>query len=69
MIVFSDGKVKAWDVVAPGQSGFISPQGKPSPHYQDQLSLYEQFEKKPLWLTTEELTPHIESSEQVEIEK
>ncbi|EPC5052391.1 MULTISPECIES: penicillin acylase family protein [Providencia] len=69
LIVFSDGKVKAWDVVAPGQSGFISPQGKPSPHYQDQLPLYEQFEKKPLWLTTEELTPHIESSEQVEIEK
>ena len=41
----------------------VSPQGKRSPHYQDQLSLYNQFGKKPLWLDKQELAPHIESTE------
>nr|AUO79648.1 penicillin G acylase [Providencia rettgeri] len=69
LIVFTEKGVNAWDVVAPGQSGFISPQGKPSPHYQDQLSLYQQFGKKPLWLDSEELTPHVESTETLIIER
>ncbi|EJD6539738.1 penicillin acylase family protein [Providencia rettgeri] len=63
LVVFTENGVQAWDVVAPGQSGFISPQGKRSPHYQDQLSLYNQFGKKPLWLDKQELAPHIESTE------
>ncbi|WP_166267198.1 penicillin G acylase [Providencia sp. M-27] len=69
LIVFTEEGVSAWDVVAPGQSGFISPQGKPSPHYQDQLSLYQQFGKKPLWLNNEELAPYIESTETLIIER
>ncbi|EPP7628996.1 penicillin acylase family protein [Providencia rettgeri] len=69
LIVFTEKGVSAWDIVAPGQSGFISPQGKPSPHYQDQLSLYQQFGKKPLWLDNEELAPHIESTETLMIER
>lgn len=69
LIVFTDDSVKAWDIVAPGQSGFISPQGEPSPHYQDQLELYKKFDKKPLWLSQAELAPQIKSSEIIEIEK
>lgn len=68
LVVFTDNNVEAWDVVAPGQSGFISPQGKPSAHYQDQLSLYAKFGKKPLWLDKNELAPHIESTEIITIQ-
>ncbi|SDV50702.1 penicillin acylase family protein [Chitinasiproducens palmae] len=41
--------VAAYDVVAPGQSGFVAPDGTPSPHYADQLALYTQYGRKPLW--------------------
>ncbi|MGL4724283.1 MAG: penicillin acylase family protein [Scandinavium sp.] len=67
MIVFSPeekpGSVLAWDVVAPGQSGFIAPDGTPAKHYNDQLSLYQTFGRKPLWLNAEEVKQHSESEE------
>lgn len=47
MVVFKDGKASFCAVTPPGQSGFISPAGEPSPHYADQLSLYENFECRP----------------------
>jgi len=40
--------IEAWDSVASGQSGFISPAGKPSKHHRDQLSQYQAFGKKKL---------------------
>lgn len=43
-VTFRDGSVEFCAVAPPGQSGFISPDGEASPHYQDQLSLYENFE-------------------------
>ncbi|WP_321795942.1 penicillin acylase family protein [Caballeronia sp. J97] len=53
LIVFGSaaarGKVQAFDVVAPGQSGFVAPDGTRSPHYDDQLALYTGFGRKPLW--------------------
>lgn len=53
LIVFGSttarGQVEAFDVVAPGESGFIAPDGTRSPHYDDQLSLYTGFGRKPLW--------------------
>ena len=44
MIRFADGKVSFCAVTPPGQSGFIAPDGAKSPHYADQLALYEEFE-------------------------
>ena len=44
MIRFADGKVSFCAVTPPGQSGFIAPDGAKSPHYADQLALYEDFE-------------------------
>lgn len=42
MIVFGaqGEEVQAWDVVAPGQSGFVAPDGTPAKHYRDQLEMY-----------------------------
>ncbi|ADO50023.1 penicillin G acylase [[Enterobacter] lignolyticus] len=67
MIVFSPAGQKtpvlAWDVVAPGQSGFVAPNGTVDKHYDDQLKMYETFGRKPLWLTPQEVNAHKESQE------
>lgn len=47
MVVFKDGQASFCAVTPPGQSGFINPKGEASPHYEDQLSLYENFECRP----------------------
>lgn len=50
-IVFGPkGKVSYCDVTTPGQSGFIRPDGTPSPHVRDQLALYGSFGCKEQWL-------------------
>jgi penicillin amidase len=35
-------------VVPPGTSAFVKPDGKRSPHYEDQLEMFDKFEYKPL---------------------
>jgi penicillin amidase len=69
LIVFGSaaaaGKTQAWDVVAPGQSGFVAPDGTRSPHYSDQLTLYTGFGRKPLRLEAGEVARHTRSEERV----
>jgi penicillin amidase len=50
------------DVAPPGQSGFISPTGTKSPHYQDQLDLYKNFGCKPQWTVSSDVDKNIEST-------
>ena len=73
MIVFSPSASKspvlAWDVVAPGQSGFIAPDGKADKHYDDQLKMYETFGRKSLWLTPQEVDEHKESQEVLQVKR
>ena len=73
MIVFSPSASKspvlAWDVVAPGQSGFIAPDGKADKHYDDQLKMYETFGRKSLWLTPQEVDAHKESQEVLQVKR
>lgn len=56
-----DGKITGFDAVAPGQSGFISIDGTKSPHYNDQLELYENFEFKKMYFNKAELLKNKES--------
>ena len=44
MVRFADGRVSFCAVTPPGQSGFIAPDGTKSPHYDDQLAIYESFD-------------------------
>ncbi|MCP3023141.1 penicillin acylase family protein [Cupriavidus basilensis] len=71
LIVFGSaaaaGKTQAWDVVAPGQSGFVAPDGTRSPHYSDQLALYTGFGRKPLRLEAGEVARHTRSEERVTV--
>jgi len=58
MVVFDAAGASGWDAVAPGQSGFVDPSGKPSPHYRDQLELYRSYGKKPMHFTEHEVLTH-----------
>lgn len=41
-------RVRGWNAVPPGQSGFISAAGQPSPHFADQIGLFDAFRLKPM---------------------
>ena len=55
MTVFDANGVRAVDVVAPGQSGFIAPNGEAAPHARDQFDLYVNFRHKPVWFSDAEV--------------
>lgn len=61
------GKVRAWDVVAPGESGFVAPDGTRSPHYSDQLELYTGFGHKALWLDDSDVAKHTRQVERLDV--
>lgn len=63
------GKVTAYDVVAPGQSGFVAPDGTPSPHYADQVEMYTTFGRKPLWHDNADVNRAAKSVERLKIER
>lgn len=48
LVVLNPQGVAGGDVCPPGESGFVSPNGIPSSHYQDQMGLYEDFQYKPM---------------------
>ena len=54
-IIFLEDKVEFCDAMPPGQSGFIDRHGKKSPHYDDQLALYQNFGCKPVSSTIDDI--------------
>ena len=52
-ILGPDG-VELHDVMPPGQSGFVAPDGTPSPHRDDQRALYGAYGRKRQWITRAE---------------
>jgi penicillin amidase len=63
MTVFDGKGVRAVDVVAPGQSGFVAPDGTPSVHTRDQFDLYNRFGNKRVWFTDAEVRANATSVE------
>jgi len=61
-VTFStDGKAAICTVAPPGQSGFIAPSGEKSPHYQDQMELYQSFGYKQKFLDSAQEDAQFES--------
>ncbi|KQN42271.1 penicillin amidase [Pseudomonas sp. Leaf48] len=58
LTVFAMDGVQGFEVVAPGQSGFIAPDGTRSRHFDDQLALYGDLKNKRTWLTEEDIKAH-----------
>ena len=50
-----NGSFRAYDVLPPGQSGFVAPDGTLSPHALDQMEMYSKYELKTIPFTTEEI--------------
>ena len=55
VVVMTDKGISSKDVVAPGQSGFIAPDGTEHKHFNDQMTLYENFRYKNLPFTEREV--------------
>jgi len=55
LFVATKSGFQAWDVNPSGQSAFINQQGIPSPHVKDQLPMFENFQKKPIYWSESEL--------------
>lgn len=61
-VVLRPGAVEMCSVAAPGQSGFVDPQGRRAKHYGDQLALFQNFGCKPERLTRAQLDADLEST-------
>jgi len=61
MVVLKPWGIEGVDVCPPGQSGFIAPDGTKSPHYSDQMNLYENFEAKPMLFYYHDVLGNMES--------
>ncbi len=62
MTVFRDEEFPVgYEIVAPGQSGYLSPQGEASPHYEDQFEMFRTHGKKSTWLSTADIDANLES--------
>ena len=62
-IIFDHGEVSYCDVIPPGESGFIAPDGRRSPHHDDQLALYRDFTCKQGWIKPADIDRHTVSTE------
>lgn len=61
-IVFDAKGVEFCDAVAPGQSGFMDRSGVRSPHYDDQLTLYKDFQCKTMDVEHADIRRHAKES-------
>ncbi|MEM7280405.1 MAG: penicillin acylase family protein [Pseudomonadota bacterium] len=55
MVVLREDNIVAYDVTPPGQSGFVASDGTKSPHFDDQLEMYNTFNRKRIWFYPNEV--------------
>jgi penicillin G amidase len=60
---YEPGEITGCEAAPPGQSGFVAPDGTKSPHYADQMTLYDNFECKRTWFYPRELDARTVDSE------
>jgi len=58
-ILKSEGSI-GYEIVPPGQSGFINPKGVKAKHFDDQYLMYLNLEKKRTWLYKKDVDAHAE---------
>jgi penicillin amidase len=62
------GDVSGVNINPPGQSGFVAPDGTPSPHYADQLDMFEDYKGyKPMLHDIGQVLSNLESTESITI--
>ncbi len=60
--IFATNGVTGFEVVPPGQSGFVAPNGVKAVHYDDQLPLYDTNRYRRTWLSVSEVDAHAVST-------
>ena len=60
MTVFTANGPTGYEVVPPGQSGFINPKGEKAKHFDDQYLMYQNLQKKRTWLYENDIEAHLE---------
>lgn len=53
--IAKDGKFVAFDVIPPGQSGFVAPDGAAAEHSEDQMGLYSTYKSKAMPFSIDEI--------------
>ena len=61
--------IEAWDVIPPGQSGFIKPDGRAAQHNSDQMELFARFEYKSVPFTVQDVKALAVSSQSLLLEE
>ena len=61
MYVLNDNGIVGYEVVPPGQSGFLPPDDSENPHRTDQMELYKNFGRKRIWYTEAEVRENMQS--------
>ncbi|WP_169335567.1 penicillin acylase family protein [Dasania marina] len=55
VLIVKEGSFTAYDVIPPGQSGFVKPGGERSENYSNQLELFSQYRYKTVYFSKEEI--------------
>lgn len=58
MIIMKPGEIVGYEVLPPGQSGFVNPAGERAKNFDDQLDLYTSFGKKRMWFYPSDVEAH-----------
>jgi len=68
IVKLGTGEVSGVNINPPGQSGFVAPDGTPSPHYADQLDMFEDYKGyKPMLHVIDQVLSNLESTEYITI--
>ncbi|MEM8496833.1 MAG: penicillin acylase family protein [Pseudomonadota bacterium] len=65
MMVLQEDKIIGYEVVPPGNSGFISPQAEKDPNFSNQFDMYNDFQRKRLWFYRADVEANAVSSEKL----
>ncbi|MFK8021158.1 MAG: penicillin acylase family protein [Pseudomonadales bacterium] len=63
MTVLNKDRIVAYEVLPPGNSGFIDQKGERSEHFDDQFEMYNRFEKKRMWFYSDDVEANAASTE------
>ena len=63
MTVLNKDRIVAYEVLPPGNSGFINQKGERSEHFDDQFEMYNGFDKKRMWFYSEDVEANAASKE------
>lgn len=65
MVVLQEDKIIGYEVVPPGNSGFISPKAEKDPNFSNQFDMYNDFQRKRLWFYRADVEANSVSSEKL----